>query len=90
MSTIERDKDFNLEIPITHKGEEISTLTLKRPSMKALARFDNHKGGTLDGMLQLASDCAAKPKEMLEELDPIDFKPMADWLGETMGKFTQK
>jgi hypothetical protein len=83
----EREKSFELAFPVSHKGEDFTEITVKRPNMRALEKFDSASGKSFMGaMLQLVADCSGKPKALIEELDPTDFQPIGTWMGEIMGK----
>ncbi|APX17821.1 hypothetical protein BWR17_18190 (plasmid) [Phaeobacter inhibens] len=86
---IERTKTFELKFPITHKGEEIKSLTLRRAKMSDVKKITSAKEEDMfDAILQAIADLAGKPLELMDEIDPEDYKPMLDWGQEMLGKFS--
>ena len=90
MSTPERQKTFDLIYPISHKGEDFTEITLRRPKMADVKKLAIDKGDELSGAYQMLADLSGKPVPLIEELDPEDYKPMQEWAQDILGKLSQK
>lgn len=88
MSNTERQCGFELQYPITYKGEDITELTLRRPKMADVKKLAAAKGDTLAASSQTVADLAGKPIGMIDELDPEDYAPMQKWAQEILGKLS--
>lgn len=65
-------EDYTLEYPFDHKGETYETLTIRRPKMRDLKKFETIKDQMKKGMTML-SDLAEIAPDVVEEMDPVDF-----------------
>lgn len=90
MSTIERERTFDLALPITYKGEEVNEITLRRPKMADVKKLSAAKGDTLAASAQTIADLASKPIGMIDELDPEDYAPMQTWAQDILGKLSKE
>lgn len=63
---------YRLEYPFTHKDEEYSELTIRRPKMRDLKKFEGIKDKMKKSITMLA-DLAEIAPEAVEEMDPMDF-----------------
>lgn len=85
-----REQSFDLAYPITYKGEEFTTLTLRRPKMADVKKLASAKGDALSASAQAVADLAGKPIALIDELDPEDYAPMQIWAQEVLGKLGEK
>jgi len=86
--TIEREKTFDLQFPVTYKGEEIREITLRRPKMADVKKLSSARGDTLAASSQTVADLAGKPIGMIDELDPEDYAPLQAWTQGVLGKLS--
>ncbi|WP_224825759.1 phage tail assembly protein [Cognatishimia sp. MH4019] len=63
---------YTLEYPFTYKGEEVTELTIRRPKMRDLKKFEGIKDNMKKSFTML-SDLAEIAPDAVEELDPVDF-----------------
>lgn len=74
---------IELQYPVTHDGEEVSVLHLRRPRMRDMKKQQRHKDD-LDKAIAMLADLAEVTPGLIEELDPIDFAALSDWVGKCM------
>lgn len=74
---------IELQYPVTVDGEEISTLSLRRPRMRDMKRQQKVKDDLEKAMTMIADLAEVSPK-VVEELDPVDFTRLSDWVGNCM------
>lgn len=63
---------YELQYPFSHKGEEVTELTIRRPKMRDLKKFEGIKDKMKKSFTML-SDLAEIGPDTVEELDPVDF-----------------
>ncbi|MFV1530525.1 MULTISPECIES: phage tail assembly protein [unclassified Phaeobacter] len=86
--SIEREQTFDLQYPISYKGEDIGEITLRRPKMADVKKLAAAKGESLAASSQTVADLAGKPIGLIDELDPEDYAPMQAWTQEVLGKLS--
>lgn len=74
---------IELEYPVIFEGQEISELSLRRPRMRDMKR-QQQKKDDLDKALTMIADLAEVSPKLVEELDPVDFTTLSDWVGNCM------
>lgn len=82
----ERTKTFPLEFPVEHKGETITELTLRRPTVREIKAMAASSKSGFEDTVDMVAVLAGKPVEMIDHVDGADYKPMQDWVGEILGK----
>jgi len=90
MSNIERTKDFPLAYGATYKGEEFTSITLRRPKMSDVKKLSKAKGDTIEASMETVADLAGKPVGLIDEIDPEDYAPMQLWANDILGKLSPK
>lgn len=64
---------YKLQYPIEYNGEAISELTIRRPKIRDIKRFEALKVPDMDKAIRMLSDLAEIEPGAIEELDAIDF-----------------
>lgn len=84
--------EFTLEYPVHYNGEEFQELTIRRPKIRDMKKFDKIKDGMSKSITMLA-DLADVPLGVIEELDTADFnaasKVIVDFLGVSVAEIQQ-
>lgn len=79
-----KTETYTLEYPFDFKGEEFTELTIRRPKMRDLRKFEGIKDSMKKAFTML-SDLAEIAPGAVEEMDPEDFnaasKLIAGFLG---------
>lgn len=78
--------DVDLKYPITHNGEDIDSLSLRRPNVGDVKIMSKEKDDVA-GAVNLIARLAGKPPAMIELLDPTDYGMMQQWATDVLGKF---
>lgn len=68
--------DITLDFPVEVDGNKIESLTIRRPKVRDTLKADRAKGGDFEKGLALLCDLTEQPREVLEELDPIDLEKL--------------
>jgi hypothetical protein len=61
-----------LEYPFEHKGVQYDTLTIRRPKLRDLKKFEAIKD-RMKKSITMLSDLAEIAPDAVEEMDPLDF-----------------
>ncbi|MGD9918607.1 MAG: phage tail assembly protein [Paenirhodobacter sp.] len=73
-----------LKYPVKFQGEEVTSLTIRRPKMRDLKKMQGIKD-EMEKAMTLIADLAEVDPKFVGELDPDDFKVLSDKVGEYMG-----
>jgi hypothetical protein len=66
-------------------GEKIATVTIRRPKVRDQLKADRAKGTDFEKGLALLVDLTEQPREVLEEMDPVDLQKLDDQLAAFRG-----
>lgn len=86
MTTKELTKKFPLAFPFEYKGENVTEITLRRPKVREVKAMATSSKNSFEDTVDMIAELAGKPVEMIDEIDPEDYKPMQDWVGNILGK----
>lgn len=81
---MQHTETYTLEYPFTHKGAEYSELSIRRPKMRDLKKFE----GIRDNMkkaITMLSDLAEIAPDTVEEMDPVDFNAASTMIAGFLG-----
>lgn len=73
--------DITLYVPIKSGTEEITSIRLKRPTLKHLRALDERKGGNLTNLSEMACELSGKTLNQLDKLDGADSQLLVTVLG---------
>jgi hypothetical protein len=74
---------IELQYPVTVDGEEYTVFSLRRPKMRDMKKQQKHKDD-LDKATAMIADLAEVSTKVVDELDPVDFTALSDWVGKCM------
>lgn len=74
---------ITLQYPITVDGETYNDLSLRRPKMRDMKKQQSQRDD-LDKATSMIADLAEVPLKVVDELDPVDFTAVSDWVGKCM------
>lgn len=74
---------ITLQYPVTYGGVEYTEFSLRRPKMRDMKK-QQKKADDLDKATAMIADLAEVPPQVVDELDPVDFTALSDWVGKCM------
>lgn len=74
---------LTLQYPVTYKGEEVTTLTFRRPKIRDMKKAEKIKDD-LDKSIAMMADLAEVEPKMIEELDTVDFEAASQIIADFM------
>lgn len=69
-----------LKYPVEFQGHTVAALGFRRPKVRDLRALTNGAGSDEEKAIKMMADLCERPVELLEELDPVDFTTIQDWL----------
>ena len=73
-----------LQYPFTHKGEEITQLTIRRPKLGDIKRFEKVKD-EMDKATKMLADLAEIAPDVVDQLDMVDFNAASEMIAGFLG-----
>jgi hypothetical protein len=64
--------DIVLDFPFDFDGENVTSITMRRPKVRDKLRAKNTKGDEMDKGMALISNLVERPLEFLMEIDEVD------------------
>lgn len=78
--------DIPLQFPITVDGQEITSLTMRRPKVRDSFKAKRLPGDDFDKGLSIMADLTEQPQEVLLELDEVDLEALQSQYGRFTGR----
>lgn len=85
-----RTKGFPLMFPFDYKGEEITSLTLRRPKVLEVKEMMKSNEQSFTASADFIADLAGKPHDLMDGVDAEDYADMQAWVAPIMGKLAPK
>lgn len=75
---------LSLQYPFTHKGEEVTQLTIRRPKLGDIKRFEKVKD-EMDKATKMLADLAEIAPDAVDQLDMVDFNAASEMIAGFLG-----
>lgn len=71
---------LDLKYPVSFGGEQITSMSFRRPKVRDLRALTTGAGTDEEKTIKMMADLCERPVDLLDELDPVDFAAIQDWL----------
>lgn len=73
-------KTFELKYPFEFKNQKFSTFTARRPKVRDLRKFvKTSNDDAILAIQEMLADLCETPREVMAEVDMVDFRAMREW-----------
>lgn len=71
---------ITLKFPFDFGGVTVTELSLRRPKVRDIRAMEKGKGSDSDRSITMMANLAEVDPDLFDELDPVDFAAVNDWL----------